>query len=348
MFSICGRSAVAVLRTAGDVLPRRIKPSARAREQALLFLLLQITINLLLIQFRCPEQRCYEDNDVYAQERELCPEQNHAKEGEVDGDAVDESADDTRRANLFGDGVLGKLGTALDFTEVLCAIRVLSGVTGCEVAESLRTKGGILWRHNHGDGVVEGQHNECEQNCRHEERLWRCVVLADLEKSDPKEANTNGSDANDRCGEEEQYQQEEEHIVYWEHFGRLDQDPIDRLEDVDASEDVSAVRLAHGILRLVDASDKHAREDEKGENHEDESTNELQRSEYSFSLDPGLDKPMAVFAACLGSQTLSSDQSPLFADESFQFAPISGVQTTFTALVAAFQLPLTLAVLFEL
>jgi len=105
-----------------NIAPRSTEPTSSASQQTLLLFLLKITINLFLVQTRRLEQRSQEDDEVNTQEGELSPEEDNAKEGEVDGDAVDEGAEDGRRADLLGSGVGGELAASLDEVLVLGAV----------------------------------------------------------------------------------------------------------------------------------------------------------------------------------------------------------------------------------
>ena len=161
----------------------------------------------------------------------------------------------------------------------------------------MRAPGSVLGCDDHGDGVVDCEGDERKQHSGHEECLGRSVPLANLEDGDPQEADASGRDADNRGGEEEENEEEEHNIVDGEDLGGLDEDVVERLEDVDVAEDVAAVGAADGILGLVDTGDEHAGEDDEGEDHQDEAADEFQRAEEGFGLDPGLDDPMAVLAA---------------------------------------------------
>jgi hypothetical protein len=116
------------------------------------------------------------------------------------------------------------------------------------------------------------------------------------------------------------------------------------LEDVDVAKDVTATSLADGVLGLVDAGDEHAGEDDKGKYHKDETSNELERSEYSLDFDPGLDEPVSIFAAGLSSETLTTDEGAFLPNQSLQLTSIAWIQSTVATLTATFELSLALAV----
>lgn len=170
------------------------------------------------------------------------------------------------------------------------------------------------------------------------------MPLTDLEDGEPEEADADGGDADDRGAEEEEDEEQEEDVVDGEDLGGLDEDPVQRLEDVDVSEDVAAAGFADGVLGLVDARDEHTGEDEEGEHHQDKTADEFERAEDGLDLDPGLDEPVAVFAARFGSETFAADQCAFLADQGFQFTSVARVQSTVTALTAALELALALAV----
>jgi hypothetical protein len=178
---------------------------------------------------------------------------------------------------------------------------------------------------DHGDGVVDGQGDEGEEDSGHEEGLGRSVALADLEDGDPEEADTGCRDTDDGGGEEEDDDEKEQDVVDGEDLGGLDEDPVERLEDVDVAEDVTAVGTTDGVLGLVNASDEHRREDDEGEDHEEEAADELERAEEGFSLDPGLDDPVAVLAAGFSSETLAADEGTFFTNKSLELAPVAAV-----------------------
>ena len=327
-----------------DITPGSTKPASSAGKQTLLLFLLEIAIDLFLVKGWSLEERGEEDNQIDAQESELSPEEHDTEEWEVDGDAINEGAENRGCTDLLRRGVGSEFAARPNEILVVAAIGLLVKAVGLHVAVGLRTPGGVLWRNDHSDGVVDGEDNESEENSCHQEGLGRSMALADLEDGDPEEANASSGNTNNGSGEEEQDKEQEEHVVDGEHLGRLDEDPVQRLEDVDVAKDVSAVGATDGVLGLVNASDEHASEDEEGEKHENEPTDELEGAEEGLNLDPGLDDPMTVFAARFGSKTFTANESALLADKSLEFAPVSAVQSTFASLIAALELSLALAI----
>lgn len=140
----------------------------------------------------------------------------------------------------------------LAFARGLCA-RVL-GLVG---AECLRAIYGVLWRHEHADGIVDGEDGEREHDGGDEQRLGGSSAAADLEDADPEEADADGGDARDGAAKEKEDQQRHEDIVDGKDAGELDKDPVEGLEDVNVTEDVAAALLAYRVFGLVDARDEH-------------------------------------------------------------------------------------------
>ena len=198
----------------------------------------------------------------------MCPEKHHTEEGEVDGDAVDKGAENGWRADVLRGGVGGELAAGLDEVLVLGTVWDLGVGVGGQVAVRLWAKSSVLRCDDHGDGVVDAEGNQGKQNSSHEESLRRGVAFADLEYGEPEEADACGGNAHDRGGEEEEHKKQEQDVVDGEDLGGLDEDPVDRLEDVDVAEDVAAVGAANGVLGLVDARDEHAGEGEEGDDDE--------------------------------------------------------------------------------
>ena len=81
----------------------------------------------------------------------LSPEINSTKEGEVDGDAVEERAAYTSRTNIRRSLRIRSLGARLDGSGMVRAVRLVVWMSKRSVAECLRTKMSILWRNNHSD-----------------------------------------------------------------------------------------------------------------------------------------------------------------------------------------------------
>lgn len=70
------------------------------------------------------------------------------------------------------------------------------------------------------------------------------MALSNLKKLEPEKADPYCSDADNGAGEEEKDQEEEEDIVDWKDFGGLDEYPVDGIEDVDMTKNVSTTTLA--------------------------------------------------------------------------------------------------------
>lgn len=70
------------------------------------------------------------------------------------------------------------------------------------------------------------------------------MALPYLEKSEPKKPNAHCSNADNGAGEEEDNQEEEDDIVNREDLGGNYEYPINRVEDIDVTENVSAMTFA--------------------------------------------------------------------------------------------------------
>lgn len=110
---------IALLGATRDVLPCGVEPASCGCKQTFLLLFLKIAIDLLLVDLGHLEQGCEKCDQVDAQESELRPEEDDAEEGEVDGDAVDEGAEDGGCADILGRWVGGELAAWLDQVSVL-------------------------------------------------------------------------------------------------------------------------------------------------------------------------------------------------------------------------------------
>lgn len=163
-----GRTIRRILGAAGDILPSSVKPASSAGKKTLLFFLFEIAVDLVLIDLGDPKESGKEHNHVYAKEGKLSPEKNDTEEGEIDGDTVDESAQDGRRANILRRRIFRKLAAGLNEVLVLGAVGLLMAGVCAEVAVCLRTKGGILRCDDHGDRVVDAKDNEREQDGGHQ------------------------------------------------------------------------------------------------------------------------------------------------------------------------------------
>lgn len=120
------------------------------------------------------------------------------------------------------------------------------------IAKRLRSKSRVLRSDNHGDGIIERQRDQCQHDGGHEQGLRRRAALADPEDANPEEPDPNCRDANKRATEEKKNEECEQDIIDWEDLGRPHQHPIDWVEDVDVSKNISAAVLAEGVLGLVD------------------------------------------------------------------------------------------------
>lgn len=301
--AIVGRAVACPLHTRGttsDVLPSRTEASSSAGKQTFLFLLAEVFVQLLLVQSRDAEQHDCEDDDEDAEESELRPEVNDTEEGEVDGDAVEEGAHCGRRADKVADGVVVALRARLNGVAVVAAVGLLVETMAGTVAESLRTKGGVLRRDNHGERIIERKHNEGKEDSSHEHGVWCRLSFADPEESDPQEADANGGHADNGRGKEEHGKKKVEDVIDGEDAAGDGHDVVDRVENLGVAKQETAVRATHRVLDLVDAGNQHAGEDKDRYKKEQQATKELQGAEDSFELDPSADKEVVALAAVLG------------------------------------------------
>lgn len=171
---------------------------------------------------------------------------------------------------------------------------------------------------------------------------------SDAEEGDPQEADADGSDTNDTCGEEEEDDCEEDYVVDWEDLAGDDHQPVDWLEDLVVGEKVATAGGADAVLDLVDTGDEHRGPNDEDNDDEEQSTEELERTEDGLDLDPSSDEPVVTFTRILGSEAFAADEGALFTDQSLKLASVPGVETTFAPLIAAFELALALTVLVEL
>lgn len=285
-------------RAASDVLPSCAEAPSSAGKKAFLFFLAEVFVQLLFVQARDAEQHDEEDDEEDSEESELRPEVDDAEEGEVDGDAVEESAHGGRGADQVAGAVVVALRAGLDGAAVVAAVGLV-GAVAAAVAEGLGTESGVLGRDDHGERVVESEDDEGEEYGGHEHGVGGCLSFADFEEGNPEEADSDGSHADDGRGEEEHRQEKVEDVVYREDAAGDRHDVVDRVEDLGVSEQETAVRAAYRVLDLVDAGDQHTGEDEDGHEKEKQAADELQRAEHSFELDPGADEEVVAFAAVL-------------------------------------------------
>lgn len=176
---------------------------------------------------------------------ELCPEKYDTKKWEIQGNTVKERADNAWSADRFRSRIVCELRTGFDKIRVIFAIRLFSRISRRSIAECLWPKGCILRSNDHGDGIIECQGDQGEHRGRHEQSLWRRMTLADLEDPNPEKTNTSRCDPHDRATEEQQDEQRKESVVKWENLRSADEDPVDRVEDVDITKNVPAILLAY-------------------------------------------------------------------------------------------------------
>lgn len=70
------------------------------------------------------------------------------------------------------------------------------------------------------------------------------MALSYLEKPEPQESDAHCSNADNGAGEEEYNQEEEDDIVNREDLGGYYEYPINRVEDIDMTKNISAMALA--------------------------------------------------------------------------------------------------------
>lgn len=238
-----------------------------------------------------------------------------------------------------------ELRARFDSVGVIFAGRLDSFVVDRHIAVCLRTEGGVLRRDEHGDAVVDGEDDERKEDGSHEESLWGRVALADGEEHEPEKADSHGSNAYDGGGEKEEGEKEEDNVVDGEDLRCLDEDPIDGLEDVDVTKNITASGFANGVLGFVDARDEHGDEDEEAKDHEKYTAEEFDWPEYCTKFVPDLDKPGLALATCFCCKPLSPIQCTLFPGQRFQFAAVSRIESPFTPFIAHLKLSLSFTVL---
>lgn len=127
---------------------------------------------------------------------------------------------------------------------VVSAVRLGAGIRRLIGAECLGSIEGVLGSHKHGDRIVDGQRDEQQHDRGDEKSLRGCPASADLEDSDPEEADANCGNTGDGAAEQDEDQKGHQDVVDGESLGSLEEDPVHRLENVDLAEDVSATLLA--------------------------------------------------------------------------------------------------------
>ena len=138
------------------------------------------------------------------------------------------------------------------------------------------------------------------------------MSFSDSKDCDPEQSDADGCYTDNTCAEEEHGDQQEDDIVDGEYLRSLDQDPVDRLEDVGISQQVATVSLADRVLCFVNSRDEHAREDQKDNNDQQSPKDEFDGSENSSKLDPHLVEEILTFSRCFVRQSLSPAQGSLF------------------------------------
>lgn len=149
------------------------------------------------------------------------------------------------------------LGAGTDEVRLALTRGLRSWVLRLVGAECLRTIYRVLRCDEHGDGIVDGENGQCEHDGCDEQGLRRSPATANLEDTNPEEANTHSCDARDGAAEEEENQERHKNVVNWKYAGEFDKNPVERLKDVDAAEDVATLSLADRVLGFIDAREKH-------------------------------------------------------------------------------------------
>ena len=117
---------------------------------------------------------------------------------------------------------------------------------------------------------------------------------------------------------------------------------------MDLTQDVTALLLADRVLGLVDAGNEHGNPDDNRQEHEKNSTDELDRAEDSTDLKPSLVDLATTFTLSFSCESLTSDQSLFLPDQSIQFALILSRHTLLSAGIAHLDLSLAFTILFQL
>lgn len=138
---------------------------------------------------------------------------------------------------------------------------------------------------------------------------------ADSEEGEPEEADADGGEADDGGEEEEEGEKEEDDVVYWEDFRGLEEESVDRLEDLGVGEDVAAGAAAGRILDLVDGGNEHRGPDDEDDANEEDTADQFDGAEYGTGLMPDYNGPVLTFASSFCGKTLASDESALVSNE---------------------------------
>ncbi|CRK33933.1 hypothetical protein BN1708_006202, partial [Verticillium longisporum] len=332
-------------RAPGDVLPGGAKATTRAGQQALLLVGLGVLVELGQVELGGAEEAGDEDDEEDGEKGELGPEGDGAEKGPRDGDAVEKLGHDGRRAHAAG--LLGQgLGAADDVVGAVAAVGALA-LAVRRRAPGLGAVDGVLGRDEHGDRIVDGEDDEGQHDGGDEQGLRRRAALADLEDADPEEADADGGDAGDGAAEEEQDEEGHEDVVDGEGARRLEEDPVDGLENVEVAEDVAAALLADGVLGLVNARDEHGDPDEEGDEEQEDAAEQLDGTENGADLEPELVDLAASLAGGLGGDALATAQRALLAHESLELAAVLGRHAVLAASIAHLELTLALLVLLQ-
>ena len=130
------------------------------------------------------------------------------------------------------------------------------------------------------------------------------MSFSDAEYRDPEDSNANGGDTDDAGCEEQHCDEQEDDIINWEDLGSLDQNPVDRVEDVDVTKKMTAMFFADGVLGLVNTGDEHADPDQKYNKDQKKSKYKLDRPEYSSKLEPDLVEEVLILPGALLGKAL--------------------------------------------
>jgi len=290
--AIIGTDALHTSSTTGDIRPSGAETTTSAGKETFFFLFGKVIVKLLLIKTGSAEQHDDKHDEEDAKESKLSPEVDKSEEGEVDGDAVQEGTNYRRRADHTSDRVVSSLATRADSAVVVATVWLRIGVVGRSVAVGLRAEGGILRSDHHSDSVVDGEYNQGEHDSSHKKGLRSSVTLANLEQTDPQEADTDRGNTDNRSGKEQKGQKKENDIVDGEDLRGNNEKPVDGLEDLVVAKQISTASLAHRVFDLVDAGDQHAGPDDENDNYEQKTTEEFQGSENGFGLEPHTDEPV--------------------------------------------------------
>ncbi|CRK18528.1 hypothetical protein BN1708_012373 [Verticillium longisporum] len=343
----CALGAIVAVaaRAPRHVLPCGAKAAAGAGQQALLLVGLGVVVELGEVELGGAEEAGDEDDEKDGEKGKLGPEGDGAEKGPRDGDAVEKLGHDGRRAHAAG--LLGQgLGAADEVVGAVAAVGPLAVAVGRR-APGLGAVDGVLGRDEHGDGVVDGEDDEGQHDGGDEQGLRRRAALADLEDADPEEADADGGDAGDGAAEEEQDEEGHEDVVDGEGARRLEEDPVDGLENVEVAEDVAAALLADGVLGLVNARDEHGDPDEEGDEEQEDAAEQLDGTENGADLEPELVDLAASLAGGLGGDALAAAQGALLTHEGLELAAVLGGHAVLAAGVAHLELTLALLVLLQ-